>query len=166
MTEEEILHKGEWLHDSLVLKINSKLFGKLLPIEVSFDQGEAKNLSTTSVSAINDFLRLTVENLQAIEEAIWKHCLACNQTQTSRGSSDGGKTWVDKSTTLEENLSEWGIKTKEDALDKSSIEGVWMANTWGKHSSANVFYLGISVAWDNEHGMNIIFRNGKLDDVE
>lgn len=154
------------MKDSLVMKINSTLFGKTIPIEVYFDREEERSLSPSSVGAINDFLDLTDNDLQEIEQSIWQHCLDCNQTQTSRGSSDGGKTWVDTSSTLEENLAEWSIKTKADALAKSSIETVWLANTWGKNARGNVFYLVVEVIWENEHGMNIIFRNGKLDDVE
>ena len=166
MTKEEMLFAGEWIKDSFVLKIESEIFNKIIPIEVSFDRGEERLLSDRSINAINDFLSFDKNNLAEIEEEIWKHCLNCNQTQNSRGSIDGGKTWVDTSSTLEQNLAEYGIKTKEDALQKSSIECVYLANTWGKNAFGRIFYLVIKVAWDNEHGMSIVYRNGKIDDVE
>lgn len=166
MTEQEIIDKSEWLHNSYVLRIESELFGKLIPIEISFDKGEERTLSETSVEAINNFLNLDTMDLDQINQLIWEHCLKCNQSQVSKGSTDGGKTWFDTSTSLEENLSKWNITNKDDALKKSTIQGVWISNTWGKNANGNIFYLGISVDWDSEHGMNIIYRNGKIDDVE
>jgi len=165
MTEQEILDKAEWINNSYVLRIESDVFKKIIPIEISFDKEEERILSKASIGAVNDFLKLNESDSEEINQKIWEHCLACNQTQTSKGSTDGGKTWFDTSTTMEENLAQWKIKDKEDALNKSIIEGVWIANNWSS-DSANIFYLGISVEWDNEHGMNIIYRNGKINDVE
>lgn len=166
MKENEILEIAKWQSGSLLFELDSELFGKTIKFCISFDEGEDKVISEIALRTIEDFLKLTKQDLENINDEIWNHCLACNQSQTSKGSRDGGKTWFDTSSTLEENLAEYNIKNKEDALAQSSINSVYLANIWDADEKDTIFYLRISVSWDGEHGMSINYCNGVIDDIE
>lgn len=166
MTKQEILNRGEWSENSFFIEIPFDVFKEEIEIQVTFDSGEEQFLSNSSIQAIKDFYKLDKSDYKEIQEKIWEHCLACNQTQNSKISYDDGKTWIDSSSSLEENLAYWEIKTKEDALKKSIIKNVWLANTWGSQSEDSIFKIEIDVEWDREHGISIMYKNGKLYKVE
>jgi hypothetical protein len=161
MTSEEILKKSKWSHDRLMkFDLFSILFNKNIEVTISFDTTESRKLiSDKTLETINEFQAIDKNEIEIINDEIWKHCLGCNQT--TRSSFDGGKTWNEFK--LEDNLAEYGIKTKEDALKQSNITGIYIVDNWGVDE--RVFWLSVGTTWDREHAINLVYRNGKLSDV-
>jgi hypothetical protein len=161
MTLENILEIATWTEPyRMTFDVFSNAFKKDIKVIIVFEKedGEAR-ISKITLDTIDEFLALKEEDIDIINAEIWQHCLQCNQGIPT--SFDGGKTWVESK--LEDNLAECGIKTKEDALEKSSAEHIFISNNWGVES--RVFWLSVSNNWDGYHGIIFTYINGKLDSV-
>lgn len=161
MTAEEILRIGKWKYPTILqFNIFSKLFQKDISIEIAIEQNDGKVISQYTLMALTDFQNLPNSEIENIENQIWAHCLGC--FRSTKYSHDGGITW--KESTLEENLKEVGITGRENALKKSKIKNIYIDNEIG--TDDRVFSIQIEIEWDKEHGMSLLYFNGKFDDVE
>lgn len=164
MTQNEILQKGSWITEDLFqLIVFSEVFGQEVKVVISFSESEDREVSKEAVDSISKFLSLEKAEKLRIEDEIWKHCLACNRTQTSKGSLDGGKTWFDTSSTLEENLARYKIKVREDAIKIYEIVNVLVYND---SSSNRDYIIQIDTPWDWGHLIMFQFENNQLTNVE
>jgi hypothetical protein len=164
MTQAEILKKGKWITEKLFqLTVFSDLFAQEVKIVISFWSSGNSDISDKAMDSIGKFLSLEKSDAKQIEDEVWKHCLACNQTQTSKGSRDGGKTWFDTSSTLEENLARYEIYTREDAIKKYEIVNVLIQN----NAETDVDYIiQVDTPWDSGHLIMFRFKNNALISVE
>lgn len=159
MTVEDIISIAKQERDKeMTFVLFSQLFKKDIKFLISFDD-DNEVISKTTLDTINEFLSLNQEETKIIDEEIWKHCLGCNGD--TRSSYDGGVTWVESK--LADNLAEYDIKTKEDALKQSQIKYIYIANKW--RFEGRIFWLCVSTTWDNEHEIVFCYINGKLDSV-
>ncbi len=164
MTRDEILQNGNWTSDNLFQIISfSEAFDQDVKIAVYISINGNRIISDKAVNAINQFISLDRSQKTRVEDEIWKHCLACNQTQISKGSRDGGKTWFDTSSTLDENLARYEINNREDALKKYEIVDVLIYNDPDTNGD---YIIQIETPWDYGHLIMVHFENNQLTHVE
>jgi hypothetical protein len=160
MTKLEIEQNGKWINkDIYQILIFSPFFQKEVKVNFYYQNPMDKKLINSAYNNFISFLNLKLEEKDKIEEEIWQHCLACNQTQTSKGSRDGGKTWFDTSTTLEENLKRFNILTKIDALNLYTVEHVFIYN---EPKEDIKFEINIDTPCDWVHLLMFLFNDGKF----
>lgn len=164
MTKDEILRNGEWTSEDLFQVILfSEVFFQDVKTVVYFSENENRIISDKALNAINQFLLLDKLQKTRVEDEIWKHCLACNQTQVSKGSRDGGKTWFDTSSTLEENLARYEINNREDAIKRYEIVNVLIYNDEATNGD---YIIQIDTPWDWGHLIMFHFEKNRLTNVE
>lgn len=163
MTIQEIQNKSNWNKinsNVLEFKAHSKVFNKEVSFSIDFsDSSKPKIISEKTLQTINEFLGLKNEEINIVNKEIWKHCLAYHQT--TKTSSDGGITWQEFK--LEDNLKESLIESEKDALSKTKVSEVYIDNNNG--AEERIIWLMIETSWDPEHGINLTYINGKLDNV-
>jgi len=161
MTQKEILKIAKRKYPTILeFHLFSELFGKEVPINISIDENENIEIYESTLNALIEFQNLPNSEIENIENQIWNHCLGCYSS--TKYSHDGGITW--KESKLEDNLKKAGIIDKKDALSKSNLACIYIANDIGIKN--RFFSIMIDIAWDTEHGMSLLYHNGKFDEIE
>lgn len=160
MTKMEIEQVGSWIREDIFqIEVFSAFFGKGVKVNFYFRENDSKELSGFAISGLNQFLKLDNNELEKIEDEIWRHCLACNRSQASKGSRDGGKTWFDTSSTLDENLFKYNITSKDDALKLYEVVHVFIYNEPVRDID---FEINIDTPWDWGHLLMFQFKGGRF----
>ena len=141
--------------DCFQIDLYSNFLELVIPVFVSFEDTELKVLSDISLNCINAFLALDKKHLQWIHDEIWKGCLLANGEFTA---THNGET---RRYTLEDNLMEYGILTKIDAIEKTVPHSIFIVNNWNIGKENTFFYLNYKCAWDDEHQLTFYFKNGQ-----
>lgn len=137
----------------------SELFKKEIELTIDVNRDQNQKLTANTIQTIHDFLEWDNQKLIEIENGIWQNCLNCNADD--RYSFDGGKTW--KETKLEDNLQEYNITNKENALEQANIAGILISNTLvvpGK-----IITISCETTWDPEHGISFTYVDNMLREI-
>jgi hypothetical protein len=160
ITEEEILAKGELIHDAVWKYIvYSELFSR--EVEIHFCSNDFKhevNIEQKYIEALKDFLRLNAADLISIKQDLWKHCNRCIKT-TSYAINDlplkPGQSEEDS------NREFFGLHSIEDAFEKSNLKYIWI----DCEEEERGFAITFRPVWEDEHGISILFEDGYKTEV-
>ena len=156
MTREEILIKSIWTTGKM--KVHSNFFEKDVNVDLlvsDFNLEETHEIiSEKFVQGVNDFLNLSVDFKPLMKRLLYKHCIECCEN-----TSYGFKV-LKGETEAQANLRQFGIKDEQTAFEKSHLRSVIIAET---ELEVNryvriLFYPD----WDNDHGCELIVKNGIL----
>ncbi len=155
MTKEEILKNCLWDRYGMasfeieipILKTKAKV--QFIPISTS-----EKKISDDMTKALNDVLNVSPMQLIEIAGFLFKFCSLCCEV-----TSYGYEIDVAEGETLADaNKRYFGVKSQEDALRKSTLEQITIAEDEGRAATLH-FYA----PWEDEHGCEILIRNGEVD---
>ncbi|CAH8282722.1 hypothetical protein EV196_101577 [Mariniflexile fucanivorans] len=156
MTREEILINSIWTSGKM--NVHSKFFKKEVRLDLFTSDYNLKNtdkiISEKFVKAVNDFLNLPVESKSLMKILLYKHCIECCEN-TSYGFEV-----LDGETESQANLREFGITDEESAFEKSNIDHVVIDET--DQVNNRFVKLVFYPEWEDEHGCELILRNGIL----
>lgn len=155
MSRAEIESLGEFRKLGFDIELYSTFLGQPVFVGVGFDEDDPKSLSDNAVNCINAFLSLDKKHKDWIHDEIWKACLMAHESFTA---PHNGET---KYYSLEENLSESEISTKEDAIRVTKAHSVYIKDDWELTNGDTFFYLNYKCAWDDEHQLTFYFKNGE-----
>ncbi len=159
LNKNQILSSGIWKTPSTFeISVYSEMLDKNIPVQILFNQFKAdREISEFAIRSVNTFIELNKSHLKWIQQELWKHCLICLETT----SYDFDPTEADgQESEFEYNKKLFGIKSSEDAFQKSSAKIVAISNEnfWNNVSQ---FFLEYSTVWDDSHVLSFSFVDGE-----
>lgn len=159
MTKQEILKKSVW-DDSYALTIDvyHKEFDQNVSIYVFPIDDYSKKINSNVVTAINEFLDISKDDLDKLKSNLYEHYKMCCESisygnypiQLKNGESES-----------EANYRFFGIYNKQEAFDKSTLGEVTIEAY--EDREVNMYFNTI---WETEHGCLIKIFNGKIKGIE
>ncbi|UYW01895.1 hypothetical protein K5I29_02980 [Flavobacterium agricola] len=158
MSKEEILKNCTWdSYDMATLDVNIPILSTNVKIDFLPPLKSGRTLTDDMVLALNSVIKLDVSQLDIIKSYLfWHFNLCCEATYygfdidfaEGESNSDANKRYFD-------------IKNEDDAWKKSKLECLII----DEHEGTTVTFQ-FEVPWEDEHGCEIEFINGKIVNYE
>ncbi|MEM6764053.1 MAG: hypothetical protein AAF655_03980 [Bacteroidota bacterium] len=156
MTREDILLNSIWTSGKMM--VYSDFFRQEVQLSLFTSDFNLKNtkhiISEKFVETLNDFLNLSENSKPLIKQLLYKHCVACCENISY------GFDPLEGESEMQANLREFGINNEEDAFEKISLNHVVIEEN--KLRNNRFVRLVFYPEWENEHGCELILRNGEL----
>lgn len=156
MTREEILINSIWTSGKM--KVYSPFFKKEIRIDLFTSDYSLKHteriMSENFVQAVNDFLNLPNDSQALMKQLLYKHCINCCENISY------GFTVLAGETETQANLREFGVNGQAAAFEKSNIDHVVIDES--EQENNRYVKLVFYPAWEEEHGCELILKNGIL----
>ncbi len=156
MTREDILLNSIWTAGKMM--VYSKFFEEEVELSLLTSDFNLKNtkhiISEKFVKTLNDFLNLLEDSKSLMKQLLYKHCVACCENISY------GFDPLEGESETQANLREFGISNEGDAFEKASLHHVVIEENELRNNRfvRLVFYP----EWENEHGCELILKNGVL----
>lgn len=137
----------------------SELFDNEIELTIDVCRNPNQKITENTIQTLQDFLNWDDQKLIEIQNGIWQNCLNCNADD--RYSFDGGETWIE--TKLEENLKEYNIENKEDALKQANVVGVYISNN--PSVLGKIISISCETSWNPEHGITFTYVDNELIEI-
>lgn len=159
MNREEILIKSVW--ESAKMKVYVPFFEKEVEVWLTADLKSLRHitgdiLSATMVDAVNDLLNLDKKYLPLMKKLIYKHCLDCCEA-----TSYGFEVMPGESE-KEANLREFEVKNETEAFLQANLYRAYIEDDELEKRNNRYVRLSFYPEWENEHGLELILKNGEL----
>ena len=159
MTRTDILLNSVWTEGKMT--VHSPFFNQEVRVDLVASLYNLKHtksiISERFVAAVNDFLTLSEAHKPRMESLLYKHCVACCEAASY------GFEVLPGETETEANMREFGVSDKASAFNNVSLDHVRIneADLESHRFVRLVFYP----EWEQEHGCELILRDGELLDV-
>ncbi|MCI4671814.1 MAG: hypothetical protein MRZ79_26970 [Bacteroidia bacterium] len=156
MTREEILINSIWTSGKM--NVYSKFFKQEVRLDLFTSDYNLRStqaiLSEKFVEAVNDFLNLSSTSRSLMQGLLFKHCNECCEN-TSYGFEV-----LEGETETQTNLREFGVSDEKSALEQANIDHIVINE--GDQEYNRYVKLVFYPPWENEHGCELILKNGVL----
>lgn len=154
MIKEEILKNCTWDHyDMASLEIEIPILKTKAKVQFIPKSKSGKKITDDMTKALNDVL-----NLNAIQIIEIKDFLFCFFNLCCEVTSYGFEIDIIEGEALADaNKRYFGVKSREDVLIKSKLEQITIEEYEGRAATLH-FYA----PWEDEHGCEIVIRNGEV----
>lgn len=158
MTKDEILKNCTWdRYDMASLEIEIPILKRKAEVQFIPNLKSGKKITEDMTQALNDVLNLDATQVVEIKDYLYRFFdLCCEVT------SYGFEIEVAEGSVLADvNKRYFGVKNREDALTQSELGQITIEEHEGRVATLH-FYA----PWEDEHGCEIVIRNGKIGKFE
>lgn len=155
MTKDEILKNCTWdRYDMASLEIEIPILKTKATVTFIPNLKSGKEITDDMTKALNDILNLNDTKLTEIKDFLFYFFNLCCEVTSYGFEMDV----ADEDTLADANKKYFEVKNKEDALKKSNLEQIVIEGCEGR-----VAKLYFHALWEDEHGCEIVIRNGEVD---